>query len=81
MNRELHATVDFLNKRKEDRINTMKMTKRVRKTGRQERRVKKSRGMKKKRSATVRRVVSRSPMRKAGRKARRSTKKGKRSSR
>lgn len=60
----------------------MKMTKRAKKTGRQERRVKKSKGMKKKKSSTtVRRDVSRSPMRKAGKKARRSTKKGKRSSR
>ena len=75
--RELHATVDFLNKRERKTVYMVKITKRARKTGRQEHRVKKKPRkmmmMKKKRG-----VVSRSPMRKANRKARRSTKKGRR---
>lgn len=59
-----------------------RMTKRARKTGRQERRVKKSRKMKKKkRSPTACGVVSRSMVRKAGRKAHPSTKTGRRKSR
>ena len=76
--RELHATVDFLNKRERKTVYMVKITKRARKTGRQEHRVKKKPRkmmmMKKKKRG----VVSRSPMRKANRKARRSTKKGRR---